>query len=132
VADEVGAKRPIDMTKEELFALGRTSTGPQIARIYKEIREDVEAKLAASADKIRENLTHKIGKVGKKTPAMEVFLQGAFGRNREHHKKAGTCVGCLQSASEFEDEMSEREYKITPLCQKCQDSPDWATEAPND
>lgn len=32
-----------------------------------------------------------------------------------------TCVVCKYPATAFRDELSEREYKISGMCQKCQD-----------
>ena len=32
-----------------------------------------------------------------------------------------TCVACEKPAHEFRDELSEREWKISALCQICQD-----------
>ena len=35
---------------------------------------------------------------------------------------AKICPFCKKSVSEFRNKISEREYKISGLCQKCQDS----------
>lgn len=35
--------------------------------------------------------------------------------------QAGTCVCCNDKAEEFRDEISVKEYKISGLCQRCQD-----------
>lgn len=33
----------------------------------------------------------------------------------------GVCTQCSEEVVEFKDELSAREYKISGLCQKCQD-----------
>jgi hypothetical protein len=64
--------------------------------------------------------------VGKKTPAIEVMLEGvgqlAYGTSRAAAKVAGTCVCCKKPAGEFRDELSAREFRISGLCQVCQDA----------
>jgi hypothetical protein len=60
----------------------------------------------------------------KKNPAIEKFLEGAFGRTSAI--RSATCVpapaGCGGPATEFRNELSRREYAISGLCQNCQDS----------
>ena len=41
-----------------------------------------------------------------------------FGRDRH----GDVCVTCGGPIGEFRDRLSEREYKISGMCQKCQDS----------
>ena len=41
-----------------------------------------------------------------------------FGRDRH----GDVCVTCGGPIGEFRNEISEREYKISGMCQKCQDS----------
>lgn len=122
-------KRPIDMTPEELFAAGRSATPTQAAVLRGRIREDVQGRLEKHADKLREDLTHA---VGEKSPEMEDALQRMFGMNRKEHAFNMTCVGCTGPATEFDDELSKREYKITLLCQKCQDAIDETAEVGED
>lgn len=59
-----------------------------------------------------------------KHPGMEKFLEHAFGRATAI--AADVClpkpIGCGGPATEFSDELSRREYTISGLCQKCQDS----------
>jgi hypothetical protein len=56
-----------------------------------------------------------------KTPRMRATLEKLspilFGRQM----KRGECVGCGSTDLKFRDEISEREYKISCLCQECQD-----------
>jgi len=59
-----------------------------------------------------------------KDPAITNFLEDVFGRSSAI--KGDTClkppIGCGGPATEFRDELSKREYAISGLCQKCQDS----------
>ena len=44
-----------------------------------------------------------------------------FGRSVSLAKAGNQCVCCGKSATEFRDEISKREYRISSLCQHCQD-----------
>lgn len=65
-------------------------------------------------------------KPSKKTDGMEAALTGIFGFDRRALIKANKCVprpiGCGGDATQFRDEESMREYAISGLCQRCQDS----------
>lgn len=61
-----------------------------------------------------------------KSPAMvraldEISL-ATFGRSRSVAKAGESCVSCGGRADKFTDECSKREFGISGLCQKCQDS----------
>jgi len=60
----------------------------------------------------------------QKAPEIEQFLEGAGGRTTAI--RADRCIrapfGCGGAAVEFQDDLSRREYRISGLCQKCQDS----------
>ncbi len=60
----------------------------------------------------------------KKSSEMEQFLNNTFGRTDAI--VADKCVpppmGCGQPATNFKDQLSEKEYRISGLCQNCQDS----------
>jgi hypothetical protein len=62
----------------------------------------------------------------KKSPeieaALENFTLGVFGRSRTIAIAGGSCVSCGKPANEFKDAISRREFGISGLCQKCQDS----------
>ena len=62
----------------------------------------------------------------QKSFATESALRDMFGFDRGVHIVANQCVpspvGCGGAADSFTDEVSEREYRISGLCQKCQDS----------
>lgn len=59
----------------------------------------------------------------KKSPEIEQMLEEAFGRTTAI--KNNTCIdppiGCGGPAHEFRDMLSEKEFTISGLCQKCQD-----------
>ncbi len=65
-------------------------------------------------------------KPSEKDPALEAKLENIFGFNRRAYIQGNRCVpppiGCGGAASEFRDECSRREFSISGLCQKCQDS----------
>lgn len=44
-----------------------------------------------------------------------------FGRSVSLAKAGNQCVCCGKSADTFRDEISKREYRISSLCQHCQD-----------
>jgi hypothetical protein len=44
-----------------------------------------------------------------------------FGRSATLAKAGKQCVSCGKPADKFRDEVSRREYKISCLCQTCQD-----------
>lgn len=45
----------------------------------------------------------------------------AFGRKRSLCLKSKTCVKCGEKVKFFNDSKSKREYKISAICQPCQD-----------
>ena len=71
--------------------------------------------------------------VERKTPGMEAVLEYvagmAFGRSRREAGRNGTCVSCgvdvrVEAGEDgrgFRDEVSRKEYRISKLCQDCQD-----------
>lgn len=61
----------------------------------------------------------------EKAPEMEQALddltQQAFGRSRTESIRGNVCVGCGGPAEVFSDPVSRQEYRISGLCQQCQD-----------
>ena len=57
---------------------------------------------------------------------MEQTITNIFGHDRRAVINSNRCVpkplGCGGPATEFRDELSRKEYTISGLCQKCQDS----------
>ncbi len=64
--------------------------------------------------------------MSKKSNGMQVALDRIshkmFGHTRSGSIHGDTCVICGGSADSFRDDVSQREYGISGLCQKCQDS----------
>lgn len=60
----------------------------------------------------------------KKSPEMEAFLEEAFGRTGaiRSNKCIPPPVGCGGPAEYFRSQLSIDEYRISGLCQKCQDT----------
>lgn len=58
----------------------------------------------------------------KMVDALDEITLAIFGRSRSLAKAGNSCVICGKSANEFRDELSQREYGISGLCQACQDS----------
>jgi hypothetical protein len=60
-----------------------------------------------------------------KSPNMEKLLEEMsteiFGRSRSLAAAGDQCVCCGKSATDFRDELSRREYRISRLYQGCQD-----------
>ena len=54
-------------------------------------------------------------------PAIEAFLTSVLGASRRSYIGNNRCVFCSDPDMKFRDALSEKEYTITGLCQKCQD-----------
>jgi hypothetical protein len=75
------------------------------------------------------NLTKKqkasMSEPTKKSPEMEAQLTSTFGFDRRDSIVANRCVpapiGCGGDASVFRNDLSRREFRISGLCQACQD-----------
>ena len=61
-----------------------------------------------------------------KSPQMQnllnVMAMDLFGRTRTKSIEGNMCVTCGNSVGGFRDELSVKEYTISGMCQKCQDS----------
>jgi hypothetical protein len=59
----------------------------------------------------------------KKSPEVQAFLDSInpSGRSQAASIRADICSMCGKPATEFTDTISEREYRISGLCQSCQD-----------
>lgn len=60
-----------------------------------------------------------MSELSKKAPELEKFLEETFGRTTAI--RGDVCSFCHQPATTFRDELSRKEYRISGLCQKCQD-----------
>lgn len=58
-----------------------------------------------------------------KSPAISNFLEEIFGRTTAitTNKCITKPIGCGKMVGEFRDEISMKEYRISGLCQNCQD-----------
>jgi hypothetical protein len=57
----------------------------------------------------------------EKSPGMEAFLENLMGRSTAIKNKRCTCCERPIDIKDFHDEMSVKEYRISGLCQWCQD-----------
>ena len=59
----------------------------------------------------------------KKSPKITEFLEDMFGRSTSIRKNhcIPTPIGCGLPITGFRDELSEHEYRISGMCQACQD-----------
>jgi len=55
----------------------------------------------------------------EKSPEIENVLEKMFGRTTAIDTQ--TCSYCKKPVTAFRDALSEKEYSISGLCQKCQD-----------
>jgi hypothetical protein len=55
----------------------------------------------------------------EKSPVVNDFLEDNFGRTTA--LKTDTCTICKEPATQFKDDLSRREYRISGMCQACQD-----------
>ncbi len=58
----------------------------------------------------------------EKSKAINDLCREVMGKDRMETIIADKCMSCTGDATKFTDELSKREYKISGLCQKCQDS----------
>ncbi len=67
-----------------------------------------------------------MGEPSVKSRRMEKFLDEQsvklFGRGRVESIKSDVCVTCGGEAKTFKDVLSQKEFGISGLCQKCQDA----------
>lgn len=57
-----------------------------------------------------------------KSPSIEAELDKLAPHGRCLSIVANRCATCGETASSFRDELSRREYRISGMCQVCQDS----------
>ena len=62
-------------------------------------------------------------KATNKSKKVEQYLEALAGRSTSitNDKCVAPPFGCGQPVGQFKDELSKREYRISGLCQKCQD-----------
>jgi hypothetical protein len=57
----------------------------------------------------------------KKAPAIDALLTSITGRSRVESVADNICNFCGKPVGKFFDRISEKEYTISGMCQKCQD-----------
>ena len=57
-----------------------------------------------------------------KHPALDLLLGGLAGKSRTVTISKGLCMTCEGRAIQFRDAISQDEYRISGMCQCCQDS----------
>lgn len=57
----------------------------------------------------------------EKSKAVDKVIKDFFGFDRKAIIESDTCVFCGKPATTFRDELSEKEYSISGICQTCQD-----------
>ena len=56
-----------------------------------------------------------------KSPAINELIFAMTGKDLQATIRAGLCMTCDGKAGVFNDRISVQEYKISGMCQKCQD-----------
>ena len=57
----------------------------------------------------------------KKSKEIEDLLTNMAGISRQEAAEKHICTWCKNPITEFKDELSKKEYRISGMCQKCQD-----------
>ena len=52
---------------------------------------------------------------------IEEFIEEVMGANRIKQIQNNNCILCKHDAVEFRNSISEKEYRISGMCQSCQD-----------
>ena len=52
---------------------------------------------------------------------MDEYLQQEYGIDRRGAIEMQMCAWCLDRVTHFKDELSRLEYRISGMCQRCQD-----------
>ncbi len=65
-------------------------------------------------------MTVKVTPMDNKTPEVKAYIEAVFPGTAKAIEEE-KCPCCKESTGHFRDHLSEREYNISGLCQKCQD-----------
>ena len=57
-----------------------------------------------------------------KSPAINAFIGERYNIDRVETIHKDICVMCKKEANNFKDELSKKEYRISGMCQKCQNN----------
>jgi len=58
----------------------------------------------------------------EKAPEIDQLLTSITGKDRKETIMQGKCATCNDPNMNFRDALSKKEYSISGMCQKCQDS----------
>lgn len=58
----------------------------------------------------------------EKSPGIDSFIETLMGKNRVETIKENLCMTCNSPVGAFRNALSAKEYSISGMCQKCQDS----------
>jgi len=62
-----------------------------------------------------------MAKASKKTKEINNFINAIFGVDRVASIKQNVCTMCGKYETGFRDDLSQKEYSISGMCQECQD-----------
>ena len=94
----------------------------ELCKILKEIDDRMFSWIEKNNPKPEGEPMEPSEKSPEMTEACDSFASSLFGRTRTGSIGEQKCVSCGGYATEFRNELSKREYKISGLCQKCQDA----------
>lgn len=57
-----------------------------------------------------------------KNPMIDLFISSMTGKSREQQIADGMCMTCKGEAKIFNSDLSRSDYRMSGMCQKCQDS----------
>ena len=58
----------------------------------------------------------------KKSAQIDLAISMLTGKSREIQIASDKCMTCSGDATDFKDDISQKEYTISGMCQACQDS----------
>ena len=67
-------------------------------------------------------MTRRENKSKEMTKFLDEVSEDAFGKSRSNAIKHNDCVMCEHPDTDFRDTLSVEEYRISGMCQKCQDN----------
>lgn len=83
--------------------------------------EWLKKEVAAQEEKRTDKTNLYEGKSNAVKKILDSTAQAVFGMSVKEALEKGVCVKCKQEVGEFKDPSSEKEYRLSALCQSCQD-----------
>ena len=56
---------------------------------------------------------------------LDNFSKKAFGKTQKEAESEAVCMFCGKKVAGFKDELSRKEYRVSGMCQSCQDGMEW-------